>query len=77
MLYKMEELDSNFLRIVKINNRMFQKDNDILINFFFRNKIICELQLSIHKEFNRKERLYGDFNHFIYELKRSEFGIIA
>lgn len=52
-------------------------DNDILINFFFRNTIICELQLSIHKEENKKERLYSDFNHFIYELERCEFGIIA
>jgi DNA polymerase elongation subunit (family B) len=73
----MEELDSSYLRIVKIKNRMFQKDNDILINLFFRNRVICELQLSVHKEENKKERLYSDFNHFIYELKRSEFGIIA
>lgn len=71
LLYKMEELNSGYLRIVKIKNRMFGKDNDILINFFFRSTIICELQLSIHKEENKKERLYSDFNHFIYELKRS------
>jgi hypothetical protein len=77
ILYKIEELDSSFLRIIKIKNRMFEKDNDILINLFFKNRTICELQLSIHREENKKEKLYGEFNHFIYELKRSEFGIIS
>lgn len=77
LLYRIEETDPGFLKIVKIKDRMFEKNNDILINMFFRGRTICELQLSIHKEENRKERLYGDFNHFLYELKRSEFGIIA
>ena len=77
LLYTIEQKNSKFLKIIKIKNRMFQKDNDILINLFFKSKVICELQLSIFKQQKKKERLYGDFNHFIYELKRSNFGIIS
>ena len=50
ILYKIEELDRGFLEIVKIKNRMHTKNNDILINLFFRGKTLCELQLSITRE---------------------------
>ena len=66
-----------FLRIVKIQNRLDGKSNDILINFLFRDTIICELQLAIFKETNHKEHLYSQFNHFLYELKRCSFGVIS
>jgi len=36
-----------FLKIVRIKNRLDQKDSDILINMFFMNKIQCELQISL------------------------------
>ena len=76
-LYKIEEMNPLFLKIVKIKNRLDDNNNDILINFFFKNTITCELQLAIFKETNKKEKLYSQFNHFLYELKRSSFGVIS
>lgn len=55
-----------FLKIVKIKNRLDDNNNDILINFFFKNTILCELQLAIFKETNKKEKLYSQFSHFLY-----------
>lgn len=54
ILYKIEELDNSFLKVIKIKNRLDEKDNDILINLFFKDQVICELQLSIHREQNSK-----------------------
>ncbi len=34
-------------QIVRIKNRLDEKDNDLLINFFFMSKVQCEMQLSI------------------------------
>jgi hypothetical protein len=62
---------------VKIKNRLEDKSNDILINLFFKERILCEIQLGIFKEVNDKEKLYSEFNHFLYELIRSEFGVLS
>ena len=35
------------------------------------------MQLGIFKEENFKEKLYSQFNHFIYELIRSDFGVLS
>ena len=37
------------MKCIRIKNRLDQKDNDILLNVFFANKIICEIQLSFDK----------------------------
>jgi len=50
ILLVLDELHSkapDFLKIVRIKNRLEQQNNDVLINLFFMNKVECELQLSI------------------------------
>lgn len=42
----------------------------------FMGKVQCELQLSI-QESKGKEKNYYTFSHFIYEITRGKFGIIA
>lgn len=46
-LIEVSEKKPELFKIMRIKNRLDQKENDILINFFFNNKIQCELQLSI------------------------------
>lgn len=65
------------MKIIKLKNRLEDNNNDILLNIFFKEKVICEIQLGIFKEVNKKESLYSQFNHFLYELKRSEFGVLS
>jgi hypothetical protein len=52
--FKIQENTKSPLQIVRIKNRLDAKDNDILINFFFMNRIQCELQLSIFSKVNNK-----------------------
>lgn len=56
---------------MRIKNRLDNKDNDVLINVYFMDKIECEIQLSIKGLHNKAEKDYSNFNHFIYELIRS------
>lgn len=40
------------------------------------NKILCEIQLAVTDDFEEKQKMYDAFNHYLYELKRSELGPI-
>jgi hypothetical protein len=65
---------------VRIKNRLDHKENDILLNLFFMNKVQCELQLSFDRtdeDTARKAKLYSSYNHFLYELRRSLMGPIG
>ena len=63
-------------RLVRIKNKLEDPANNIMINFMFMNKVVCELQLSI-QDSKGKEKNYYMFSHFIYELTRGNFGIIS
>jgi hypothetical protein len=41
-----DKLDELEFKIVRIKNKLDENDNNIIINFKFLGKIICELQLS-------------------------------
>lgn len=62
--------------MVRLKNKLDQKDNNILINYMFLGKVQCELQLSI-QEIKNKEKNYYNFSHFVYELTRGKFGAIT
>ncbi len=65
---------------MRIKNRLDHKENDILLNLFFMNKVQCELQLSFDRtdeDTARKAKLYSSYNHFLYELRRSLMGPIG
>jgi hypothetical protein len=38
------------------------------------NKILCEIQLAVTDEIDQKQKMYDSFNHYLYELKRSNLG---
>jgi hypothetical protein len=63
-------------RLVRVKNKLNQKDNNILINYMFLGKVQCELQLSI-QDMKEKDKNYYAFSHFLYELTRGKFGVIT
>lgn len=75
----LEEVDCrhpNIIRIVRIKNRLEKKDNDVLINLYFMDRIECELQLSIRSPHHPKHD-HSAFNHFLYEVIRSKLGPLS
>jgi hypothetical protein len=52
-------------KLVRIKNKLSQKDNNILINYLFMGKVQCELQLSI-QDLDKKDKNYYAFSHFLY-----------
>jgi hypothetical protein len=78
-LYLLDELDSKeapFFKLVRVKNKLDKKDSNVLINFLFKGKLQCELQLSSQK-IEGKEQKYYAFSHFLYELSRGSFGILS
>lgn len=63
-------------KLVRIKNKLDDSANNIMINYFFKGKVQSELQLSI-QESHGKEKNYYTFSHFVYELTRGKFGVIA
>jgi len=66
----------SFFELVRIKNKLDTKENNILVNYLFMGKVQCELQMSIQKMAS-KEQKYCNFNHFLYELTRGKFGVLA
>jgi hypothetical protein len=76
----LEEMDCKhpeILKIIRIKDRLDKKDNDVLINLYFMDKVECEMQLSIKGLYNKGEKDFSNFNHFIYEIIRSELGPLS
>ena len=63
-----------FLKVVRIKNRLEGGTNDILINAKFNNSILCEIQLAINSHTSNFIKCSNLFQHYIYELQRSTFG---
>jgi hypothetical protein len=40
----------SIVKIIRVKNRLESKDNDILMNILFMNKIQCEFQLSLSSD---------------------------
>jgi hypothetical protein len=78
-LYLLDEAESKeapFFKLVRVKNKLDKKDNNVLINFLFRGKLQCELQLSSQKVEGKEQKYYA-FSHFLYELSRGSFGILS
>ena len=65
--------DSGNMRLVRVVNRLRKGTNDILINVRYRN-VLCEIQLAVASSHNTFLEYSNNFNHYLYELKRSVFG---
>lgn len=52
-------------------------NKDILINLLYREKVVVEMQLAIKSEKSKFITCSNNFNHYLYELKRAEFGPIV
>jgi hypothetical protein len=63
-------------KLVRIKDKLNQKDNNVLINYMFMGKVQCELQLSI-QDMEKKDKNYYAFTHFLYELTRGKFGVLT
>jgi len=64
------------MKLVRLKNKLNTKDSNILINYVFMGQIQCELQISVQK-MEQKQQNYNDFNHFLYELIRGNFGVLS
>ena len=62
---------------MRIKNRLEQGTKDVLLNLLFEEKILIEIQLAIDTGKNKFMECSDKFNHFIYEVKRAEFGPIS
>ena len=60
-----ESMQGKF-KLVRIKNKLDEPSNNIMINYLFMGKIQCELQLSIQKSSEGKEKNYYTFSHFVY-----------
>lgn len=78
-LYILDEAEDKgepLFELVRIKNKLDTKDNNILINYLFMGKVQCELQIST-QSISGKEEHYYNFNHFLYELTRGQFGVLS
>jgi hypothetical protein len=74
-LDKDKHLENSF-KLVRFRNKLNQRDQNVLINFMFMGKVLCELQLSIQKTVS-KDKNYYELCHFLYELTRGKFGVLT
>ena len=76
LLKRISDDESEIFKIIRIKDRLSLGTRDILININFMNKILCEIQLAVTDEIDKKQKMYDSFNHYLYELKRSNLGPI-
>jgi hypothetical protein len=66
------------LQIVRIKNRMNTGNQDFLVNFKMKDcGVLCEVQVGFKTKEDEKAKFLDHFNHFLYELARSEYGPLA
>ena len=75
-LERMNSENPEHLKILRVKNKLQKITKDILINLVYKEKIIVEIQLAIKSEKTKFIEYSDKFNHFIYELERSDFGAI-
>jgi len=74
---RISDSDQKFFKIYRVKNRLKTGTNDILINFLFKGKYLCEVQLGVTANTSKWIKCSNKFNHYIYELGRSLFGPIT
>jgi hypothetical protein len=71
---KMAKEEKENFKITRIKNRLKLSTNDILINVKLNNQINCEIQIAVNTTHSNFMSCSNKINHYIYELKRAEFG---
>lgn len=64
-------------KIIRIKDRLRNGTRDILINAQLRKGLVCEIQLAVISNIDKKQEQLDQFNHFLYELKRAKLGPIS
>jgi hypothetical protein len=65
-------------KIVRIKDRLNTGTRDILINATLgEGGLVCEIQLAVTSNIDKKQELLDQYNHFLYELKRAKLGSIT
>jgi hypothetical protein len=71
------------IKVVRVKNRLNTGNRDFLINFIFGEcKLVCEVQVGLKsasgdQDAEQKSVRQDHFNHFLYELRRSQFGPLS
>jgi hypothetical protein len=68
---------SNPFKIIRIKDRLGNGTRDILINAQIGKGLVCEIQLAVISNMDKKQEQLDQFNHFLYELKRAKLGPIS
>ena len=79
-LYKEVErrhrLPNSDIKIIRVKNRLNKGNKDILLNLLYKGEMVVEMQLAIKSEKSKFIECSYNFNHYLYELKRAQFGPI-
>ena len=62
---------------MRIKDRLGTGTRDILINAQTSRGVVCEIQLAVASNMEKKQELLDQYNHFLYELKRAKLGSIT
>ena len=65
------------MKVIRVKNRLEKGNRDILINLWYRRNIIVEIQLKVDEAKHNFITCSNNFNHYLYEIKRAEFGPIT
>ena len=76
-LKKISDSNPQFLKIIRVKNRLEQGTKDVLINIRFYEKITAEIQLAIRSESKKYTEDSTEINHTLYERERAIFGPIS
>lgn len=68
--------EKDYFKIVRIKDRLELGTRDILVNVNYMGKLLCEIQLAVTDEIDTKQQAFDAFNHYLYEIKRSNLGAI-
>ena len=64
------------IKIIRVKNRLNKGNKDILMNLLFRGEMVVEMQLAIKSDKSKFIECSYNFNHYLYELRRAQFGPI-
>ena len=64
------------IKIIRVKNRLNKGNKDILMNLLYKNEMVVEMQLAIKSDKSKFIECSYNFNHYLYELKRAQFGPI-
>ena len=64
-------------KIIRTKDLLSHGTRDILINAQLGKGLVCEIQLAVISNIDKKQELLDQYNHFLYELKRAKLGPLS